>query len=814
MIHLCAYVKDYPSRVVLYFFTSIFASFGLDSMIVTRTYILYNEDISCLKGKQRMNRITGKTATIEEWIEKLRLTPEVMSQVTHWHTIPEREAKLADAPGTLHAKIRGALADKGIHQLYTHQSAAFETALAGRHLVAVTPTASGKTLCYNLPVLQALMEDDSARALYLFPTKALAQDQVAELQEFVDRMEVDLKTHTYDGDTPPTVRQAIRNAGHIVVTNPDMLHSAILPHHTKWVKLFENLRYIVIDEVHSYRGVFGSHVANVIRRLKRICRFYGSKPIFICASATIANPKEHADRLIGEETALINNNGAPAGKKHFVFYNPPVVNQQLGIRRSSVLETQKLAAMLLRNGVQTIVFARSRVRVELLLTYLQDVVKNELGTKSIRGYRGGYLPKLRREIERGLRNGEIRGVVSTNALELGIDIGQLQACVLNGYPGSIASVWQQSGRAGRRQESSITFLVASSNPLDQYIIQNPQFFFDRPPEHARIHPDNLLILIDHIKCAAYELPFEEHEAFGSESLSDILEFLQEEQVIHRVKDRWFWMAQSFPASNISLRSAAQENFIIIDMTEGSRVLGEVDRFSAPTLIHEEAIYIHEGVQYQVEKLDYEEKKAWVREVSVDYYTDANMAVELSVLHVDRERAQHGLDRYYGEVTVNSQPTIFKKIRLRTHENIGSGPINLPEEELHTSSYWFSLSEATTAGKSANDLQFALLGLANVLVHIAPLYLMCDPLDIRVVPQVKSKHDKRPTIYFYDRYPGGIGLSERLFEIHGELLDQAAELIQSCSCLSGCPACVGPIEEVGLLGKKHALDLLRDLEAKV
>lgn len=758
-----------------------------------------------------MNRITGKTSSIDEWISALRLKPEVMANVSHWHTIPPREAKLVEMPESLHPKIREALAAKGIHQLYTHQGAAFEAATAGKHVAAVTPTASGKTLCYNLPVLQQLMADDSSRALYLFPTKALAQDQVAEMQEYVDHMEVDLKTHTYDGDTPPTVRQAIRNAGHIVVTNPDMLHSAILPHHTKWVKLFENLKYIVIDEVHSYRGVFGSHVANVIRRLKRICRFYGSKPVFICASATIANPKEHADRLIGEQTVLIDNNGAPAGEKHFVFYNPPVVNQQLGIRRSSVLETQKLAALLLRNGIQTIVFARSRVRVEILLTYLQDLVKNELGTKSIRGYRGGYLPKLRREIERGLRSGEIRGVVSTNALELGIDIGQLQACVLNGYPGSIASVWQQSGRAGRRQGSSITFLVASSNPLDQYIIQNPRFFFERPPEEARIHPDNLLILLDHVKCAAYELPFEMNEQFGEEPLVDLLEFLQEERVLHRVKDRWHWMAQSFPASNISLRSAAQENFVIIDVTEGSRVLGEVDRFSAPTLIHEEAIYIHEGVQYQVEKLDYEEKKAWVREVSVDYFTDANMAVELTVLHVDREREHGALSRYYGEVTVNAKPTIFKKIKLRTHENIGSGPIHLPEEELHTSAYWFTLSEKAAAGKSANDMQFALLGLANVLVHIAPLYLMCDPQDIRVVPQVKSKHDKLPTIYFYDRYPGGIGLAERLFEIHGELLKEATEVITSCSCLSGCPACVGPVEEVGLLGKQHALELLRGLE---
>ncbi|ALS27938.1 ATP-dependent helicase [Paenibacillus sp. 32O-W] len=761
-----------------------------------------------------MNRWTGKAASLEEWLNELRQDPEIMSNVTHWQTIPAREARTVPLPDGLDARLAGALRSKGIESLFTHQGEAFDAVRRGEHVVTVTPTASGKTLCYNLPVLQSLLERPDGRALYMFPTKALAQDQVSELQQLADLMGADIKTHTYDGDTPPTVRQAIRNAGHIVVTNPDMLHSAILPHHTKWVKLFENIRYVIIDELHAYRGIFGSHVANVIRRLKRICRFYGSNPQFICASATIDNPREHAERLIGEPVTLIDNNGAPMGEKHFIFYNPPVVNRQLGIRRSSVLETRKLAARLLKQGVQTIVFARSRVRVELLLTYLQELVKDKLGDKTIRGYRGGYLPKLRREIERGLRSGEIRGVVSTNALELGIDIGQLQACVLNGYPGTVASTWQQSGRAGRRRGCSVTFLVASSNPLDQYVIQNPDFFFNRPPERALIHPDNLLVLIDHVKCAAYELPFAKGEQFGGEPLEDMLEFLTEEKVLHRVNDRWFWMEQSFPAHNISLRSAAQENFIIIDTTHGSRVLGEVDRFSAPTLIHEEAIYIHEGVQYQVEKLDYPEKKAYVREVSVDYFTDANLAVELKVLHVDKERSSGGLFRQYGEVTVNAKPTIFKKIRLRTHENIGSGPIHLPEEELHTSGYWFWFGEEAAAGRSANDMQCALLGIANVLVHIAPLYLMCDPQDIRVVPQVKSVHTQRPTIYFYDRYPGGIGLSERLFEVHDELLEKAKSLIRNCTCLSGCPACVGPIEEVGLLGKSHALELLQAVEAAV
>lgn len=756
-----------------------------------------------------MNRLTGKISELSELLAHIRSMPDWKDHITYWHTIPAREAQYADFPPDLHPKLKEMLIHKGIERLYTHQASAFSEIRQGRHVVTVTPTASGKTLCYNLPVLQAILEDDGARALYLFPTKALAQDQLAELYETINTMGVDIRTHTYDGDTPPSARQAVRNAGHIVVTNPDMLHAAILPHHTKWVKLFENLRYVVIDELHTYRGVFGSHVANVIRRLKRICKFYGSSPQFICASATIANPREHAEKMIGEPVSLVDNNGAPSGEKHFIFYNPPVVNAQLGIRRSSVLETQKIASFLLRHGIQTIVFARSRVRVEILLTYLQDRLKHELGSKSVRGYRGGYLPKQRREIERGLRDGTIRGVVSTNALELGIDIGQLQACVINGYPGTIASTWQQSGRAGRRQESSVTFLVASSNPLDQYVIQNPSFFFEQAPEQALIHPDNLIILLDHIKCAAYELPFEEGETFGEEPLEDLLEFLVEERTLHKAGNRWHWMEQSFPANNISLRSAAQENVVVIDISEGSRVIGEVDRFSAPTLVHEEAIYMHEGVQYQVEKFDYEEKKAYVRRVDVDYFTDAHLAVQMKVLHRDKEWVGERYRAYFGEVTVNAKATLFKKIKLRTHENIGSGPIHLPEEELHTSSCWLTFSEDIFPG-TTQDLQAALLGLSNVMVHIAPLYLMCDPLDIRVVPQVKEMHEKQPTLFFYDRYPGGVGLSEKLFELKEELLVRAADLIRSCGCLSGCPACVGPIEEVGLTGKDAALRLVHAL----
>ncbi|MCY8523385.1 DEAD/DEAH box helicase, partial [Bacillus atrophaeus] len=458
------------------------------------------------------------------------------------------------------------------------------------------------------------------------------------------------------------------------ITNPDMLHSAILPHHTKWVSLFENLKYIVIDELHTYRGVFGSHVANVIRRLKRICQFYGSSPIFICTSATIANPKELAEQLTGSPMRLIDDNGAPSGRKHFVFYNPPIVNKPLNIRKSATIEVNELAKEFLKNKVQTIVFARSRVRVEIILSHIQELVKKEIGTKSIRGYRGGYLPKERREIERGLRDGEILGVVSTNALELGVDIGQLQVCIMTGYPGSVASAWQQAGRAGRRHGEALIVMVANSTPIDQYIVRNPDYFFDRSPESARINPENLIILVDHLKCAAYELPFKADEEFGPLDVTDILEYLQEEGVLHHNSGRYHWANESFPATNISLRSASQENVVIVDQSDVAnvRIIGEMDRFSAMTLLHDEAIYLHEGIQYQVEKLDWDHKKAYVRKVDVEYYTDANLAVQLKVLEIDKTIDRKQTSLHYGDVTVNALPTIFKKIKMTTFENIGSG----------------------------------------------------------------------------------------------------------------------------------------------
>lgn len=737
------------------------------------------------------------------------------SNIVTWKTIEPKEAKTARFPEDVSPVLREALLNRGINELYTHQASAYKEATDGHSFVAVTPTASGKTLCYNLPVLDTILKDPSSRALYLFPTKALAQDQKSEINELIDEMEVDLKGYTYDGDTSPTIRQIVRKAGHIVMTNPDMLHSAILPHHTKWVSLFENLKVIVIDELHTYRGVFGSHVANVIRRLKRICSFYGSDPIFICTSATIANPKELAEELTGEAIALINNNGAPTGRKHFVLYNPPVVNQALNIRRSATLEARNIAVELLRNNIQTIVFARSRVRVEILLTYLQQLEQRELGPMSIMGYRGGYLPKQRREIEQGLRSGNIKGVVSTNALELGVDIGQLQACVLTGYPGTIASTWQQAGRAGRRQDESVVFVVASSSPLDQYMITHPDYFFERNPEEARVNPNNLIILVDHVKCAAYELPFKQGDTFGGEDVEDVLEFLTEEQLLHHRADRWFWMNDAFPAHNVSLRSASQENVVIIDQTTAAnvKVIGEMDRFSAMTLLHEEAIYLHQGVQYQVELLDYEEKKAWVREVDVDYYTDANLAVQLKVLEEDQHDQLSHTTATYGEVMVNAMATIFKKIKFETHENIGSGPIHLPEEELHTNACWFEFPESFVQTMGENRLEEGLLGLGNVLRNVAPLFVMCDVSDLHVTPQIKAIHSNKPTIFFYDRYPGGIGLSERVYQDLGLILKEAESIVVGCECESGCPSCVGVSGETGENSKDTARYLLEYLRGE-
>ena len=724
--------------------------------------------------------------------------------------IPARQARHAHWPEGLHPKLTAVLARRGIRAPYVHQAQAIEAAIAGRNVVVVTPTASGKTLCYNVPILDTILKDPTARALYLFPTKALAQDQLDELHGLITDLNEDIGTFTYDGDTPADARRAVRQAGHIVLTNPDMLHSAILPHHTKWVKLFESLEYVVIDELHTYRGVFGSHLANVLRRLRRICRFYGADPTFILCSATIANPGELATALVGDDVQLVDENGAPAGERVVVVHNPPVVNRELGIRQSSLNATRDVAARLVRSGVQTIVFAPSRVRVELLLTYLREALRNKPGDgERVAGYRGGYLPNERRRIERGLRDGSVRCVVATNALELGIDIGGMGASVVMGYPGSLSSLWQQFGRAGRTEETSLSVLIASSNPLDQYVCANPDFIFDRPSERGLIDPDNLYVLASHLKCAAFELPFAAGEVFGLHT-DELLDILVEESVLQRANGRYHWMSEAYPAEQVSLRTASTDNFVIIEQGPIVRVIGECDRPSAPLLIHEDAIYIHRGQQYQVEYLDWDDKKAFVTPVSVDYYTDAQLAVELKVLDsFEQEGAPSGMHER-GEVAITFLATIFKKIKLHTHENVGWGKIAIPESNMHTSAYWLSFDEKATKGLDRDQVASGLEGVANLLRNLAPIYCLCDTRDIGSQTQVRSPYNQLPTVFLYDSVPGGVGLAEKLFQVRGDLTDACLALVSHCPCEVGCPGCVGPQVEAKSPAKKAARLLLERL----
>ena len=746
-------------------------------------------------------------------LDYLKHNPDFASNVTHWQVMPARPAKYDDYPDGFDPALRAVLESRGVKRLYSHQRRALDLAQAGKDFVVVTPTASGKTMCYNLPVLSEILRDNESRALYLFPTKALSSDQVAELYEIIKAMDAPIKAFTFDGDTPVSARKAIRQAGHIVVTNPDMLHAGILPHHTKWVKLFENLKYIVIDEIHAYRGVFGSNLANVIRRLKRICEFYGAHPQFICCSATIANPRELAERLTGRPMELIAESGAPTGEKHVIFYNPPVVNRQLNIRDSALKQTFGISRLLLKNGVHSIVFARSRLMVEVLARRLKDQCRNALGeAPNVRAYRGGYLPSLRHQIEQELRAGQVDIVVSTNALELGIDIGRLDVCVLCGYPGTIASTWQQAGRAGRRQGVSALIMVATSSPLDQYIIAHPEYFFSQPPEHALINPDNLYILLNHFKCAAYELPFEDGEQFGDvEATPELLEYLCEQNILNHVGNRYYWTAEEFPQAGISLRSASDQNFMIIDISVPGkrRVIGEMDRFTVPMLLHQYAIYLHEGRQYQVEELDFDDKKAYVRAVDVDYYTDANLTVTMKVLDVFREKPGV-MAKAAGEVLVSSIVTLFKKMKLDTQENLGWGPVTLPELEMQTTACWWTLPDGIADKYTREELQGAMVGISHIIEHIAPVFLMCSPRDIGVVYHVRDPFTNRPTLFLYDNCAGGVGLSDRVYEMDDELFKEARRMLMDCPCADGCPSCVGPPSDVGAGGKRIAIELLGEL----
>jgi DEAD/DEAH box helicase domain-containing protein len=757
-------------------------------------------------------RPTGADGAIAALLDDPAIAPCI---VAHRELEPRPPRHIA-WPSGIDPRIVDGLRSRGVEAPYTHQGAAYAHAVAHRNVVVVTPTASGKTLCYNLPVLDAIAHDDTVRALYLFPTKALAADQLVELRTLANASDIGLKTHTYDGDTPPNVRAVVRAAGQVVITNPDMLHAAILPHHTKWFKLFENLQYVVIDELHTYRGLFGSHVANVVRRLRRICRHYGSDPTFICASATIANPRELAEGILEAPVELVDDNGAPSGRRHVLVVNPPVANEQLGIRGSALLTGQHIAERLIADGVQTIAFSRSRTSVEVLTTYLQETFAPAPGHPHIiRGYRGGYLPNERADIERGLREGLVRGVVATNALELGIDIGGMDAAISIGYPGTIASTWQQMGRSGRRAGTSLSALVCSSAPIDQFLAAHPEYLFDSSPEHGLINPDNLHVLINHLRASTFELPVPSTERFGIDETPTLLDILQEDGWIrHADDDRYYWSHENFPASDFSLRSGAPENVVIVDTTrDRNRVLGEVDLFAAPLLVHPKAIYIHEGVQYHVDILDWDERKAFVTRTDVDYYTDADLGITLKVLEVfDGADAPRAGSRQRGEVMVAWKVTMFKKIKYHTHENVGWGSIDLPEQEMHTTATWLVPPAELVNRYDRDTLDGALIGLARVARTTASLLLMCDPRDLGVLAQVQAPFTGRPTLYLYDAIPGGVGLTERLFDLTEELIRLSHEAVKGCPCADGCPACVGPAIEVGPRGKATAAELLAAMAA--
>ncbi|NIM15863.1 MAG: DEAD/DEAH box helicase [Candidatus Aminicenantes bacterium] len=718
-------------------------------------------------------------------------------------------------PENLSPEVKKVYQNKEIDKLYSHQAHAIQEILEGKNVVVSTPTASGKTLIYNTVTLDALTKNPSSRSLYLFPTKALSQDQLAELFDLNKLMGDKLGLFTYDGDTPQSTRKAIRKKAQIVLTNPYMLHSGILPHHTKWVNIFEHLKYVIIDELHYYTGVFGSHMANIIRRLKRICKFYGTDPVFIMSSATISNPKELAEKIIEEEVTLIDRSGAPRGEKYIVFFNPPIVNKELGIRRSYVSVARQISGILLNNGLQVITFANTRLITEVLVKYLKnDFEKNVTDFGKIRGYRGGYLPQKRREIEQGLRRGDIKAVVSTNALELGIDIGSLDAAVLAAYPGTIASTWQRIGRAGRRASKSMGVLVSSSSPVDQFIVNHPEYFTGKSPEMGRINADNLAILVEHIKCAAFELPFVKGEQFGAEDLEEILDYLSEQRILFPNQDKWFWTEQGYPADAVSINRVSSDNFVVVDRTETERVIAEVDFSSALETLHPKAIYMLESEQYVVEEFDYENRKAFVRKSNADYYTDAITYTKIAILDIFEENRKEKYDFFYGDVHVYSQVVGFKKLKFFTNENVGAGDLQLPQQEMHSTAFWVTIKNECLENIliSSEEKIEAVSGIAHLMRHICAVMLMCDVKDLGVTVEdniTKSEisrqsirkvsslepgdllRDFEPNIYIYDSYPNGIGFSEVLFEKGEEIFEKILEAVDRCNCERGCPSCVGP-----------------------
>ena len=782
-------------------------------------------------GGERRSR-AGRSP--EDLVAGLQADPELRGNFRHWRRLPRREAEYEGFPAGLDPRLVAQLRENGIEQLFSHQVQAIELAMAGRDVLVTTPTASGKTLGYTLPVLQRLLETKGkARSLWLFPTKALSQDQSKAFNARVEALGEPWHSYTYDGDTPPSVRRTLRERGQVILTNPWMLHQGILPNHSKWADLFASLEYIVIDEVHTLAGVFGSNVAGVLRRLLRIAAHYGAHPRFLLSSATLRNPREHARSLTGREVELIERDGSPAGERVFGIYDPPMVDPIAGLRRNALEEARRLARVVCGPGHQTIFFCNRRTAVEVLTRYLKEgAPRLGLDPDEVRGYRGGYLPDLRREIERDLRSGKVRVVVTTNALELGIDIGSLDVCVLVGYPGSQASFWQRVGRAGRRGKTSLAVLIARSDPVDQFLCAQPEYLFDAPRERLAVDPDSPVILSEQLKCAAFELPFTaKRDADGelqitdfgpSPHLLDILDYFAEESgFLHRTGDTWYFTQDAYPAQEVSLSGNEPDNVIIFD-AESGHAIGEVDREGSITAVHEGAIYQVEGETWKVERFDYENRRAYARQVPSDYFTDAQTDTEVRVLRLE-ERLVAGpieeerLSLWRGEVHVTTLATLYKKIRFYTRENLGAEEIHLPPEELDTDAFVVTMSnESLTRCLEEADLVAdrgaSWFALGSLLKRVAPLFLRTRSGDLGVSAQLASGHFQRPALYLFDRHHGGIGLVRLFFDAWREIFEAALEVIANCACVAGCPACVGPAEESGPEGKAAVARILETLLA--
>jgi DEAD/DEAH box helicase domain-containing protein len=743
------------------------------------------------------------STNLPDFVEYLRSQVGDGGRIVHAEHLPARAARFGKLDAPLPAELQHALAEQGIERLYSHQVEAIKRLRAGDNIVVVTSTASGKTLCYNLPVLERLLTDEKAKAFYLFPTKALAQDQLRGLRRFGEthsrgrlchtRLNDVLACGTYDGDTPAPTRRRLRNDANIILTNPDMLHQGILPYHSRWAHFFSELRYVVVDEIHSYRGIFGSHVANVIRRLRRICDHYGASPQFVCCSATIANPSDLAQRLTGLPVVEINRDGSPRGPKTFILWNPPHIDRARMERRSSNDEAKELIVALMKRDVQTIAFTKTRVAAELLFRYAQESLQRTAPrlANALRPYRAGYLPAERREIERQLFSGELMGVTSTNALELGIDVGSLDASIIVGYPGTIASTWQQAGRAGRGADEALAVLVAYNDPIDQYLMRHPEYFFGRSPENAVIDPENAYVLAGHLRCAAFELPLKEDDArYFGDLTSAIATILQEVDQVQRIDGDWYWASTDYPAAQVNLRTSSDDTFTIMDASDKNRVIGVVDAISAPELVYPGGVYLHQGETYLVRDLDLDGRAAYVEPKAVDYYTQAILDAHIRAGQADQQRDWRGWRICHGPATVTWATTAFKKIKFYSLDSIGYGKLDLPPQHLDTASTWLVPDAATldeVRGHGRNPIE-GLIGIRNVLVHVLPLFAMCDRTDLGGL--VDSSNTGTPTIFLYDRYPGGLGFAEKGYEMVEEMMRSCLSLIRECDCEDGCPSCVG------------------------